>query len=200
MRAMVVTRTSGAALPGVMLVMFWLTGIGGWLVAHSVWDARMHVVDEETSALAHAADALAETMARRLSDVPDWQGLVDSGADIGCGGAPSLPPATIDLPGETTRLQAATDSLSRWTASAQPVWRFVAGCDADHLQGDWRGRGPAPWLLAWVAGTPDAGAPPTQLALHVVALHPVRGRASRTVTVRRYPGHSSTRIVAWHPG
>ena len=86
--------------------------------------------------------------------------------------------------------------------SAQPVWKFVAGCDAKRLQGDWRGRGPVPWLLAWVAATPDAGTPvaPTQLALHVVAVHPVRGRAARTVTVRRFPGHTSTRIVAWHPG
>jgi hypothetical protein len=191
----------GAALPGVLLVMFWLTGIGGWLVALSLWDLRMHVVDEDTAALTRAADALAEVMARRLADVADWQGLLDAGAEVGCPASTAPLPAAIDLAGETIRLQASTDALSRWTGAAHPVWRFIAGCDAESLQGEWRGRGATPWLLAWVANTPGGTGvePPTQLALHLVALHPVRGRSARTVTLRRFPGEMSPRIVAWHP-
>ncbi len=195
-------RQAGAALPAVLLVMFWLTGIGGWLVAHSVWDHRMHVVDEETAALARAADALAEVMSQQLAAVADWQALLDSGVELGCSASASPLPAVVDVAGETTRLQAATDASSRWTGPAHPVWRLIAGCDAGSLQGDWRGRGATPWLLAWAANMPGGTgvAAPDQLALHLVALHPVRGRAIRTMTVRRFPGQTSTRIVAWHPG
>ena len=196
-------RRAGAALPGVLLVMFWLTGISGWLVAHTIWDQRVARVDETTLALGHAADAMGEVMAGELGRLADWSTWRAPGPALPCPAGAVALPADIDAMAETSRLAAATAILSRWPATMTPTWRYLTACDASTLQGLWRGRGPAPWLLAWIADDPDsgpAGDSSLQMVLHVAALQPGRGRAHRTLTVRRYPGENTARIVAWRPG
>jgi len=201
MRAPWGTRASrGAALPGVLVVMLWLTGISGWLVAHTVWDQRVAHVDETTLALGHTADAMADVMTRTLGSTADWSTAIMPGPDVPCphGGPPLT--AAINAVVETSQLQAATDAASRWDAASTPVWRYLTACDAEALYGIWRWRIAAPWLLAWVADDPDTvpgGGAPAQVMLHVVAMHAGGGRAARTITLRRYPGETWARIVAW---
>jgi hypothetical protein len=191
---------AGAALPGVLLVMFWLTGVSGWLVAHTVWDQRVATVDEATLALGQSADAMADVMTRVLGATPDWATAIAPGPDMPCpAGGPPLPPA-VDALAETALVQAATDAVSRWDAASTPVWRYRTACEAAALQAIWRWRVAAPWLLAWVADDPDAipgPGGPTQVMLHVLAVQPGGGRAARTVTLRRYPGETWARVVAW---
>lgn len=200
MRAPRVTPASrGAALPGVLVVMLWLTGISGWLVAHTIWDQRVAQVDETTLALGHTADAMADVMTRALGSMADWSTAITPGPDLPCphGGPPLT--AAIDAVVETSQLQAVTDAASRWDAVSTPVWRYLTACNAEALHGIWRWRIAAPWLLAWVADDPDAvpGGAPAQVMLHVVAMHAGGGRAARTITLRRYPGETWARIVAW---
>jgi hypothetical protein len=190
----------GAALPGVLIVMLWLTGISGWLVAHTVWDQRIVAVDDRSSALGQGADAMGHVATRMVGGLADWGMVTTPGPALPCpGGGPPLPPA-IDPLAETTSLQATTDVLSRWDAAARPAWRYLTACQAEALQGIWRWRVPAPWLLVWASDVPDGvaiGGPDPQLVLHVVALWPEGGRAARTITLRRHAGETWARIVAW---
>jgi hypothetical protein len=194
---------AGAALPGVLLVMFWLTGISGWLVAHTIWDQRVARVDETTLALGHAADAMGDVMAGELGRLADWSTWRAPGPALPCPAGTVALPAEIDVMAETSRLAAATAVLSRWPGTLAPTWRYLTACDASTLQGLWRGRSTAPWLLAWIADDPDSGPAAdssSQMVLHIAAIQPGRGRADRTLTVRRYQGEATARIVAWRPG
>lgn len=192
----------GAALPAVLVVMFWLTGVTGWLIAHAIWDQRITSVDDDIGMLARAADAMSEVMVLEVGRVADWTDLVTPGPPMPCP-VPSPPsPPYVSIAAETTRLQTATDGVSRWAPAVRPVWRFVALCDVGALQGTWRGQDEAPWALAWTVDDPEApagGVPPVQVVVHVVALRP-GGRAARTLTVRRTPAPAGARIVAWRPG
>lgn len=188
------------AMPAALMLSFWLTGICGWLVAHAIWDQRMAQADQHESELDHLADAMAEVMTRAMGRVADWQSVVAGGQAVLCPGQTTarLPP--IDVARETTRLQQGTDSLSRWSGTDRPVWRYLAACDAADLEGDWRAPGAPPWGLVWVADDPDGppgAAGPRQVVLHVKALRPGGGRSGRTVTLRRLDGQPYPRIVAW---
>ena len=193
-------RRRGAALPGVLIVMLWLTGISGWLVAHTVWDQRIAFVDETSLALAQGADAMAHVATRVVGGMADWSLAMTPGPELPCpAGGPPLPPE-IDPPVETSHLQTATTAQSRWDGATTPVWRYLMACDAHALQGIWRWRTSAPWLLVWAADVPDGvpmDAAEAQLVLHVVAVRPEGGRAARTVTLRRHAGETWPRIVAW---
>lgn len=190
----------GAAILAVLVVMFWLTGIAGWLVAHVVWDQRVHMVDRDVGTLARAADAMIDVVTWQVSAVADWNDLLNAGTVVGCPEAGPVVPATVDVTAETERAQQTADAVSRWPSGHEPVWHPVAACGAVGLDGSWRAWDGAPWLLAWASRLPgEAGpGPPSQLMLHVVVVRPGAGRSARTVTIRRAPGQSSARIVAWH--
>lgn len=197
------TDVRGGALPGVLMVMAWLTAIGGWLLAHVVWDQRVASVDTTTTALAAVADAMGEAARREVGRVADWQALTTADAPRPCPGGGSALPPEIDVAQATARLQAATDALSRWPSAARPAWRLFTACPATALLGQWRGRLEPPWALAWVADDPDGGVDggaPIQLVLHVVATRPAGGWTTRTLTIRRYPAQMQPRLVAWRPG
>lgn len=193
----------GAALPAVLLVTFWLIGVTGWLVAHTMWDQRVARVEHLSMSLDQAADAMAEAMAVEVGRVADWAVLAGAPVWLPCpAGGAAVPPA-IDLPGETARLQAGVAAMSRWTPVETPTWQYVTGCDAAALLGAWRGPETSPWVLAWVAAGPGAApapAPLAQLVLHVVAVRVDGGRRARTVTLRRFAGEAAPRIVGWRPG
>ncbi len=192
----------GAALPAVLVVLFWLTGVTGWLVAHAIWDQQIVRVDRDLSVLGHAADAMAAVMVREVGRVADWTDLVTPGLPLPCP-VPAPPvPTFVSVADETMRLQASTDGVSRWAPAVQPAWRALAVCDVGVLEGAWRGRDAAPWALAWTADDPEtaaSGTPPTQIVLHVVAVRP-SGRVARTMTLRRGAEPLTARVIAWRPG
>jgi hypothetical protein len=198
------SSSRGAALPAVLLLGFLLTSVGGWLVAHAIWDQQMGADSDDHQALVLAADALGDALVASLGQVPDWSLLLAPGAPAPCPGQATAmtPPPGIAL--ETSRLHAATATLSRWTAAETPHWRFLAECQAPVLQATWRGDpDQAPIVRAWIADDPDHSvvvAYDEQVAIHVMALGQTGQRASLTLTVRRYHPGAAPRIVAWRLG
>lgn len=195
-------RRRGAALPATLVVLFWLTGVTGWLVAHVIWAGRSQAEADAAAAHDAAADAVTLLAVQRLATVGDWAALVASAALEPCSGAASLPPLAeaIDV---TARMQAASDAVSRWPAGVRPEWRRWLACGADDLGGDWRGRAVPPWTMALVGDDPDAHAldgPSAQLVVVGVAWSATGGRAIRVATVRRTHAVAPPRIVGWRGG
>ncbi len=194
---------AGAALPGVLLVMLWLTGVTGWLVAHTAWSAGIQREEHVVLTLGAAADAMGAMAARVLASQPDWHVVGGAAGPGPCPGAaaPGVDPAVLAT--EAARLQAATDAISRWPSAQRPVWRPWLACGADDLLGGWRGAGPAPWVVALVADDPDGltlAGQPAQIAVAAVAGTADGARVRRLLAVRRAALDMPPRIVAWRQG
>lgn len=192
----------GAALAGVLIVLFWLTGVTGWLVAHAAFSSRQGAQEAQLSRLAAAADGLAALGAVLLGDEADWGLFSGTVSPAACPGAPMASPL-VDVALEAARWQAASDAAGRWSPGVRPVWRPWLICDARGLFGDWRAHESAPWVLALVADDPDgatvAGAP-VQVAVVAIAGNGGDARVRRVVTVRRSLAPSPPRIVGWRAG
>lgn len=197
------TSARGAALPGVLIVLLWTTGVSAWLVTHAVWTLSMERQEEGLRVVGETADALAARTVPVLDQTPDWGVLVATAALAPCPGTAGggLPAALVAA--ETLRVQAATDAVSRWPAAQGPRWRPWLACDAGDLLGGWRAATPPPWALALIADDPDGlllGGAPAQVVVAAVAGGPHGARALRIVSVRRGAAGWPPRIVAWRPG
>lgn len=193
----------GVALPGVLLLLIWLTGVTGWLVAHTAWNVTMQRDEHLSVTLGTASDALAALAARSLTHEPDWHAVLSMTTPAPCPGTTTIavPPGVIV--DETTRLQAASDVLDRWPAGQRLQWRPWLACDAGELLGGWRASSPAPWVLALIADDPDGhvlAGQPAQVVVAAVAGAASGGRTRRIVTVRRAELHLPPSIVAWRLG
>lgn len=195
--------TRGAALPGVLIVLLWVTGVTAWLVTHAVWTLSMERQEEGLRMVGEAADALAARAVPLLDQAPDWGVLVATAALTPCPGAVGGGVPAAIVAAETMRVQVATDAVSRWPVAQTPRWRPWLACDAGELLGGWRAASPPPWVLALIADDPDGlllGGAPAQVVVAAVAGGPQGARALRIVSVRRGAVGWPPRIVAWRPG